>query len=225
VKVEAELLIKREEVSPDLDIKTELVDPAETQSASQSSPPIHQIGCLSRTPTTSPPTTHRHQHYHFQPPIEPEETVHLSHHLVLPSDLATSQNLALPAYYLYKQQDWNRLFHYLSTNTFHPLDHPRLQELWYLAHYEKYRRARGVDVLNPSQKYRIRCKKPTPPSISSTKFKANNTFPPRVKAVLDQCFESTPYVSGSLLNELVARTELSSQQIKNYFKNKRNRSK
>ena len=146
-------------------------------------------------------------------------------HMTSPWNQILTQNLALPAYYLFQKQEWQELYHYLSNTDFPSEYHPRLQELWFSAHYENYRTARGITSLNPSQKYRIRFRNPLPQSLSSVKFKSNNNFSSRVKALLDKYFEISPYVSGSELDDLSEKTELSTQQIKNYFKNKRTRSK
>lgn len=135
------------------------------------------------------------------------------------------ENPALPAYYLFQKQDWQELYHYLSNREFPPEYHPRLQELWFNGHYEEYRSSRGISTLSPHQKYRIRSRNPLPLSLSSIKFRSNNNFSSRVRALLNKYFQKSPYVSSSDLEVLCEKTELSSQQIKNYFKNKRTRTK
>ena len=206
-------------------IKTEQVDPSEILSTPSSPPP--------QTARKTVPSSHNTRSRPSQTCDNFSELNRQPHCLTLPTDQTIprpteqmiTQNLALPAYYLYKQKDWTRLKHYISSTDFHPRDHARLQDLWYLALYDEYRINRGLSSLSPAQKYRIRTKKPIPQTISSVQYKSNKTFSTRAKMLLDWYFEKGPYVSGNDLEVLAAKTELSSQQVKNYFKNKRNRSK
>lgn len=79
--------------------------------------------------------------------------------------------------------------------------------------------------LTPPQRYRIRKSHPLPKSLSATKFAANNYFDEEIRGVLDGYFARSKYPISEDLVDMMAKTGLRANQIKNYFKNKRSRTK
>lgn len=196
-------------------VKLEKLEAAETFTLGTPTLPSSLLPTTGLSPPSLPPTT----------PMCPLTTLPTSP-LTLPitGNLA-HQNPTLPAFYLFKQQQYPLLEHYLSTTTFPSSDHSKLQDLWFSCHYEHYKQLRGISELTPSHKYRVRRNHPLPATLSSVKFKTNNCFDKVVRARLDEVFGKTPYVKPSQMKELARETGLDKNQIKNYFKNKRSRTK
>ena len=121
---------------------------------------------------------------------------------------------------------WSKLGRHLDSGTFSPEDHPHLQSMWFASLYETYKNNRRLKFLTPAQRYRIRRGNPLPASLASTKFSANKFFDDEKRAVMDKYFnEKSKYVLPGDGKDLVVNTGLRLQQIKNYFKNKRSRTK
>ena len=133
------------------------------------------------------------------------------------------------AFYLAKilcnSSKWTKLRCHLKSAVFSPLDQSVLQTLWYSSLYEDYKSNRKLKFLTPAQRYRIRRSNPLPDSLSATKFCANKFFDDKTRSIMDHYFTKSKYVLPNDSKDLVTKTGLKLQQIKNYFKNKRSRTK
>lgn len=145
--------------------------------------------------------------------------------LTLPSGQPIENNKVLMAYYIYLNKDWGAFKRYITSSAFPPAEHTKLQGLWYEALYEEFREWKGLDVVTPPQRYRIRKKNTVPESINSSKFVANKFIGKKEKRLMNSIFHKSPYISNEQRDFIMAETGLNKLQVKNYFKNKRMRSK
>lgn len=126
---------------------------------------------------------------------------------------------------LFSNGEWVKLRCHLRSNHF-SLDHqPDLQNLWFCSLYEEFKLRKGITELSPTQRYRIRRSHPLPQALSAAKFTANNNFDDRTRAIMDECYARSRYPLLGDVQYIMQMTGITSKQIKNYFKNKRSRSK
>ena len=124
---------------------------------------------------------------------------------------------------LHDSGSWTELREYLSAGSFPTSDHATLLEIYYTAIYSLTMIERGLRRLTPTQRYRLRKKYPSPPSISSVKHKANNFHSDSQKELLEAVFRRNTTPGSEEVEMLSGNTGLTEKQIRNFFKNKRSR--
>ena len=118
-------------------------------------------------------------------------------------------------------EQFTDLFNLIRNNEFPVSQHKRLQEMWHQAHYRLAERDK-CKSLNPVDKHRIRKKFPLPPSIWDGQVH-QRSFEEHSRRLLKEQYRKCPLLSHSEKLALAAETGLSFEQIKNWFKNKRQR--
>ncbi|TNN41153.1 Homeobox protein six1b [Liparis tanakae] len=113
------------------------------------------------------------------------------------------------------------LYTLLEGFPFSPCSHPLLQQLWLRAHYMEAERQRGRP-LGAVGKYRVRRKFPLPDTIWDGE-ETSYCFKEKSRSILRQCYCLNPYPSTREKRELAAATGLTSTQVSNWFKNRRQR--
>ena len=129
------------------------------------------------------------------------------------------------AQYLYHSQKWSELRDHLISSTFDLADQAKLQGLWFMALYERKMGEKKQTFLTPAQRYRVRQGNPLPPSLSATMYSANNYTPKEAKEVMNNIYNMRKYPTVEDIQHIMEVTGLNLLKVKNYFKNKRSRSR
>lgn len=116
---------------------------------------------------------------------------------------------------------FSELYALLEGFAFSPQSHPLLQQLWQRAHYTEAERQRGRP-LGAVGKYRVRRKFPLPHTIWDGE-ETSYCFKEKSRSTLRQWYHHKPYPSTSEKQELAAATGLTTVQVSNWFKNRRQR--
>ncbi|XP_074498236.1 SIX homeobox 9 [Sebastes fasciatus] len=113
------------------------------------------------------------------------------------------------------------LYTLLEGFPFSPRSHPLLQQLWLRAHYMEAERQRGRP-LGAVGKYRVRRKYPLPHTIWDGE-ETSYCFKEKSRSILREWYRHNPYPSTREKRELAAATALTTTQVSNWFKNRRQR--
>ncbi|XP_068567617.1 SIX homeobox 9 [Cebidichthys violaceus] len=113
------------------------------------------------------------------------------------------------------------LYTLLEGFPFSPSSHPLLQQLWLRAHYMEAERLRGRP-LGAVGKYRVRRKFPLPHTIWDGE-ETSYCFKEKSRSILRKWYGHNPYPSTREKRELAGATGLSTTQVSNWFKNRRQR--
>lgn len=117
--------------------------------------------------------------------------------------------------------NFKELYRLLESHTFSPHNHPKLQSLWLKAHYMEAERLRGRP-LGAVGKYRVRRKFPLPRTIWDGE-ETSYCFKEKSRSVLRDWYLHNPYPSPREKRELAETTGLTTVQVSNWFKNRRQR--
>lgn len=117
--------------------------------------------------------------------------------------------------------NFKELYGILESHSFSPSAHPRLQALWMKAHYIEAERLRGRP-LGAVGKYRIRRKFPLPRTIWDGE-ETSYCFKEKSRNILREWYHTNPYPSPREKRELSDATGLTTTQVSNWFKNRRQR--
>lgn len=117
--------------------------------------------------------------------------------------------------------NFKELYKILENNSFNPATHPKLQTLWLKAHYIEAEKLRGRP-LGAVGKYRIRRKFPLPRTIWDGE-EMSYCFKEKSRTVLREWYAHNPYPSPREKRELAEGTGLTTTQVSNWFKNRRQR--
>jgi hypothetical protein len=117
--------------------------------------------------------------------------------------------------------NFRELYKLLETNNFAPHNHPKLQALWLKAHYLEAEKLRGRP-LGAVGKYRVRRKFPLPRTIWDGE-ETSYCFKEKSRTVLREWYAHNPYPSPREKRELSEGTGLTTTQVSNWFKNRRQR--
>lgn len=121
----------------------------------------------------------------------------------------------------FHQGNFRELYDIIESNTFSPANHPKMQQLWLQAHYIEAERVRRKP-LGAVGKYRIRRKYPLPRTIWDGE-ETSYCFKEKSRKVLRDWYEKNPYPSPTEKRELAELTGLTTTQVSNWFKNRRQR--
>ncbi|CAG9768410.1 unnamed protein product [Ceutorhynchus assimilis] len=113
------------------------------------------------------------------------------------------------------------LYKILEGHQFSPHNHAKLQALWLKAHYIEAERLRGRP-LGAVGKYRVRRKFPLPRTIWDGE-ETSYCFKEKSRSVLRDWYSHNPYPSPREKRELAEATGLTTVQVSNWFKNRRQR--
>ncbi|XP_046658849.1 homeobox protein six1a-like [Homalodisca vitripennis] len=113
------------------------------------------------------------------------------------------------------------LYRLLESHQFSPHNHPKLQALWLKAHYVEAEKLRGRP-LGAVGKYRVRRKFPLPRTIWDGE-ETSYCFKEKSRSVLRDWYSHNPYPSPREKRELAEATGLTTTQVSNWFKNRRQR--
>ncbi|XP_042271210.1 SIX homeobox 9 isoform X1 [Thunnus maccoyii] len=113
------------------------------------------------------------------------------------------------------------LYTLLEGFPFSPRSHPLLQQLWLRAHYMEAEKQRGRP-LGAVGKYRVRRKFPLPNTIWDGE-ETSYCFKEKSRSMLREWYRRKPYPSSWERRELAAATGLTTTQVGNWFKNRRQR--
>ncbi|KAF3421689.1 hypothetical protein E2986_02169, partial [Frieseomelitta varia] len=116
---------------------------------------------------------------------------------------------------------FKELYRILESHTFSPHNHQKLQALWLKAHYIEAERLRGRP-LGAVGKYRVRRKFPLPRTIWDGE-ETSYCFKEKSRSVLRDWYATNPYPSPREKRELAESTGLTTTQVSNWFKNRRQR--
>ncbi|XP_018118037.1 homeobox protein SIX2 isoform X2 [Xenopus laevis] len=117
--------------------------------------------------------------------------------------------------------NFRELYKILEGHQFSPHNHPKLQQLWLKAHYVEAEKLRGRP-LGAVGKYRVRRKFPLPRSIWDGE-ETSYCFKEKSRSVLREWYGHNPYPSPREKRELSEATGLTTTQVSNWFKNRRQR--
>ncbi|KAL3874460.1 hypothetical protein ACJMK2_037471 [Sinanodonta woodiana] len=117
--------------------------------------------------------------------------------------------------------NFKELYKILESNSFSPHNHPKLQALWLKAHYVEAEKLRGRP-LGAVGKYRVRRKFPLPRTIWDGE-ETSYCFKEKSRTVLREWYAHNPYPSPREKRELAEATGLTTTQVSNWFKNRRQR--
>ncbi|XP_060080677.1 homeobox protein SIX1-like isoform X1 [Ylistrum balloti] len=117
--------------------------------------------------------------------------------------------------------NFKELYKILEINNFSPHNHPKLQALWLKAHYIEAEKLRGRP-LGAVGKYRVRRKFPLPRTIWDGE-ETSYCFKEKSRNVLRDWYSHNPYPSPREKRELAEGTGLTTTQVSNWFKNRRQR--
>ncbi|XP_015927973.1 homeobox protein six1b [Parasteatoda tepidariorum] len=117
--------------------------------------------------------------------------------------------------------NFKELYRILESHNFSPASHPKLQALWLKAHYIEAERLRGRP-LGAVGKYRIRRKFPLPRTIWDGE-ETSYCFKEKSRNILREWYAHNPYPSPREKRELAEATGLTTTQVSNWFKNRRQR--
>nr|AAT11871.1 sine oculis-like transcription factor Six1/2 [Podocoryna carnea] len=121
----------------------------------------------------------------------------------------------------FHQGNLQELYHIIENNNFTQNSHSKLQMLWLKAHYMEAEKIRGRP-LGAVGKYRVRRKHPLPRTIWDGE-ETSYCFKEKSRAVLRDWYTRNPYPSPREKKELSEGTGLSTTQVSNWFKNRRQR--
>lgn len=113
------------------------------------------------------------------------------------------------------------LYKILESHQFSPHNHSKLQALWLKAHYIEAEGLRGRP-LGAVGKYRVRRKFPLPRTIWDGE-ETSYCFKEKSRTVLRDWYAHNPYPSPREKRELADATGLTTTQVSNWFKNRRQR--
>ncbi|CAI9730281.1 six1-like isoform X2 [Octopus vulgaris] len=113
------------------------------------------------------------------------------------------------------------LYKILENNQFSAHNHPKLQALWLKAHYVEAEKLRGRP-LGAVGKYRVRRKFPLPRTIWDGE-ETSYCFKEKSRTILREWYGHNPYPSPREKRELAEATGLTTTQVSNWFKNRRQR--
>ncbi|XP_066560174.1 homeobox protein six1 [Amia ocellicauda] len=116
---------------------------------------------------------------------------------------------------------FRELYQLLESQPFSPRNHSYLQQLWLRAHYLEAERLRGRP-LGAVGKYRVRRKFPLPRTIWDGE-ETSYCFKEKSRGVLREWYLHKPYPSPRDKRELAEATGLTTTQVSNWFKNRRQR--
>ncbi|XP_044735348.1 homeobox protein six1b-like [Chrysoperla carnea] len=117
--------------------------------------------------------------------------------------------------------NFKELYRILESHSFSPHNHTKLQALWLKAHYVEAERLRGRP-LGAVGKYRVRRKFPLPRTIWDGE-ETSYCFKEKSRSVLRDWYTHNPYPSPREKRELAEATGLTTTQVSNWFKNRRQR--
>ncbi|KAJ8964592.1 hypothetical protein NQ317_000897 [Molorchus minor] len=117
--------------------------------------------------------------------------------------------------------NFKELYKILESHTFSTHNHTKLQALWLKAHYIEAERLRGRP-LGAVGKYRVRRKFPLPRTIWDGE-ETSYCFKEKSRSVLRDWYSHNPYPSPREKRELAEATGLTTTQVSNWFKNRRQR--
>lgn len=117
--------------------------------------------------------------------------------------------------------NFKELYKILESHAFAPSAHPKLQALWLKAHYIEAERLRGRP-LGAVGRYRIRRKFPLPRTIWDGD-ETSYCFKEKSRTTLREWYAHNPYPSPREKRELAETTGLTTTQVSNWFKNRRQR--
>ncbi|KAM9477598.1 homeobox protein six1a [Clarias gariepinus] len=117
--------------------------------------------------------------------------------------------------------DFRELYRILESHQFSVQKHAALQQLWLSARYTEAERLRGRP-LGAVGKYRVRRKFPLPRTIWDGE-ETSYCFKEKSRSVLRDWYTHNPYPSPRDKRQLAHDTGLSSTQVSNWFKNRRQR--
>ncbi|CAG2103190.1 unnamed protein product [Medioppia subpectinata] len=121
----------------------------------------------------------------------------------------------------FNRGNFKDLYRILESHTFSVSSHPKLQALWLKAHYIEAEKLRGRP-LGAVGKYRIRRKFPLPRTIWDGE-ETSYCFKEKSRNVLREWYAHNPYPSPREKRELAEGTGLTTTQVSNWFKNRRQR--
>ncbi|KAK8385621.1 hypothetical protein O3P69_016417 [Scylla paramamosain] len=113
------------------------------------------------------------------------------------------------------------LYRILESHNFSIQNHSKLQQLWLKAHYIEAEKLRGRP-LGAVGKYRVRRKFPLPRTIWDGE-ETSYCFKEKSRNVLREWYAHNPYPSPREKRELAEATGLTTTQVSNWFKNRRQR--
>uniref|UniRef100_UPI00398F3BB6 homeobox protein SIX1-like n=1 Tax=Pristiophorus japonicus TaxID=55135 RepID=UPI00398F3BB6 len=117
--------------------------------------------------------------------------------------------------------NFRELYKILESCQFSIQSHPKLQQLWLKAHYTEAEKLRGRP-LGAVGKYRVRRKFPLPRTIWDGE-ETSYCFKEKSRGVLREWYLHNPYPSPREKRELAEATGLTTTQVSNWFKNRRQR--
>jgi len=121
----------------------------------------------------------------------------------------------------FHQRKFRDLYKILENNHFTPQSHSKLQQLWLAAHYLEAESIKGRP-LGAVGKYRVRRKFPLPRTIWDGE-ETSYCFKEKSRTVLRDWYTHNPYPSPREKRELAEGTGLTTTQVSNWFKNRRQR--
>ncbi|XP_030383631.1 protein sine oculis-like [Scaptodrosophila lebanonensis] len=116
---------------------------------------------------------------------------------------------------------YKELYRLLEHHHFSPKNHAKLQALWLKAHYVEAENLRGRP-LGAVGKYRVRRKFPLPRTIWDGE-ETSYCFKEKSRSVLRDWYAHNPYPSPREKRDLAEATGLTTTQVSNWFKNRRQR--
>ncbi|XP_032818832.2 homeobox protein six1-like [Petromyzon marinus] len=117
--------------------------------------------------------------------------------------------------------NFRELYKTLESHQFSAHNHPKLQQLWLKAHYMEAEKLRGRP-LGAVGKYRVRRKFPLPRTIWDGE-ETSYCFKEKSRSILREWYAHNPYPSPREKRELAEATGLTTTQVSNWFKNRRQR--
>ncbi|XP_013780013.2 homeobox protein SIX1-like [Limulus polyphemus] len=117
--------------------------------------------------------------------------------------------------------NYHELYTILENHSYDPQHHPKLQQMWYTAHYRESEKVRGRP-LGAVDKYRLRRRYPLPKTIWDGEATVY-CFKERYRQMLRECYNRNRYPTPDEKRLLVKKTGLSLSQVSNWFKNRRQR--
>uniref|UniRef100_A0ACB8G7H3 Homeobox protein six1b n=1 Tax=Sphaerodactylus townsendi TaxID=933632 RepID=A0ACB8G7H3_9SAUR len=117
--------------------------------------------------------------------------------------------------------NFRELYKILESHQFSAHNHAKLQQLWLKAHYVEAEKLRGRP-LGAVGKYRVRRKFPLPRTIWDGE-ETSYCFKEKSRGVLREWYAHNPYPSPREKRELAEATGLTTTQVSNWFKNRRQR--
>lgn len=143
----------------------------------------------------------------------------------LPNTIEAIQNnesvLKARALLHFHNNEFKQLYKLLETHHFSPSSHAKLQDLWLNAHYIEAEKFRGKP-LGAVGKYRIRRKFPLPRTIWDGE-ETSYCFKEKSRDRLRKWYQKNHYPTPQEKRELAQMTGLTTTQVSNWFKNRRQR--